>query len=52
MTAPAIWQEAIAATWVGYADLHYPRTPFLMNRHIAVIASRLAAVRDGRIRGS
>src|SRR6516165_10224237 len=28
----------------------YPRTPFLMNWHIEVIASRLAAVRDGRIR--
>ena len=38
----------------GFAHLAfrtlYPRTPFLMNWHIEVIALRLAAVRDGRIR--
>jgi predicted phage terminase large subunit-like protein len=37
----------------GFAHLAFralhPKTPFLMNWHIEVIASRLAAVRDGRI---
>ena len=34
---------------LAFRTLH-PRTPLLMNWHIEVIASRLAAVRDGRIR--
>src|SRR5271155_147533 len=52
--ADAHYDALLRRDFAGFAQrafhLLYPRTEFQMNWHIRVIAARLAAVRDGRIR--